>query len=46
VIASVVEAGNQGSELLSFDRGLVLALIYLAVAGVLGTLALRRADIT
>jgi ABC-2 type transport system permease protein len=46
VIASVVEAGNQGSQVLSFGNGLALALVYLAAAGVLGTIALRRADIT
>ena len=46
VIASVVEAGNQGSGLLSFGAGLALALVYLAATAVLGTLALNRADIT
>ncbi len=46
VIASVVEAGNQSSQLLSFGAGLALALAYLAVTAVLGTLALNRADIT
>jgi ABC-2 type transport system permease protein len=45
-IASVVEAGNQGSDLLSFGAGLGVALVYLAVAGVLGTLSLSRSDIT
>jgi ABC-type transport system involved in multi-copper enzyme maturation permease subunit len=45
-IASVVEAGNQGSELLSFGAGLGVALVYVAVAGVLGTLSLSRSDIT
>jgi ABC-2 type transport system permease protein len=45
-IAAVVEAGNQSSELLSFGAGLALALLYVAVAGVLGALALNRADIT
>jgi hypothetical protein len=45
-IASVVEAGNQGSDLLGFGAGLGLALVYAAVAGVLGALALSRADIT
>jgi ABC-2 type transport system permease protein len=46
VIASVVEAGNQGSELLGFGGGLALALVYVAVAGALGALALSRSDIT
>ncbi len=46
VVASVVEAGNQGSQLLSFGGGFGLALVYLVVAGLLGTLALNRADIT
>jgi ABC-2 type transport system permease protein len=45
-IASVVEAGNQGSELLSFGAGLGVALVYVVVAGVLGTLSLSRSDIT
>ncbi len=45
-IASVVEAGNQGSELLGFGAGLAVALVYVVVAGVLGADALRRADIT
>ncbi len=45
-IASVVEAGNQGSELLGFGAGLAVALVYVIVAGVLGADALRRADIT
>ena len=46
VIASVVEAGNQGSQLLSFGGGLALALVYVVVTAALGTLALNRADIT
>jgi ABC-2 type transport system permease protein len=46
VIASVVEAGNQGSQLLSFGGGLMLALVYLVAAGALGTLSLARSDIT
>ena len=46
VIASVVEAGSQGSELLSFGAGLTVALVYVAVAGALGTLSLLRSDIT
>jgi len=46
VIASVVEAGNQGSELLPFGGGLALGLVYVAVAGGLGMLSLSRSDIT
>ncbi len=45
-IASVVEAGNQGSVLLGFRAGLAVALVYVVVAGALGADALRRADIT
>jgi ABC-2 type transport system permease protein len=45
-IGSVVEAGNQGSELLSFGAGLTVALVYVVVAGVLGAGALKRTDIT
>jgi ABC-type transport system involved in multi-copper enzyme maturation permease subunit len=46
VIASVVEAGNQSSDLLSFGAGLGVALVYVVIAGALGTLSLSRADIT
>jgi ABC-2 type transport system permease protein len=46
VVASVVEAGNQGSDLLSFGSGLGVALLYVAAAGALGTLSLSRSDIT
>jgi ABC-2 type transport system permease protein len=46
VVASVVEAGNQGSDLLTFSAGLGVALVYLAIAGALGTLSLSRSDIT
>jgi len=46
VMAAVVEGGNQSSDLLSFGPGLLVALVYAAVAGVLGTLSLARADIT
>jgi ABC-2 type transport system permease protein len=46
VIASVVEAGNQGSGLLTFGAGLAVALVYLVVAAALGTLSLVRSDIT
>ena len=45
-VASVVEAGNQGSELLGFGAGLGVALAYVAVAALLGTLSLSRSDIT
>jgi hypothetical protein len=45
-IASVVEAGNQGSGFLGFGAGLAVALAYVVVAGALGTDALKRADIT
>lgn len=45
-IASVVEAGNQGSELLGFGAGLAVALVYVVVAGALGGDSLKRADIT
>jgi ABC-2 type transport system permease protein len=46
VIAAVVEAGNQSSDLLGFGAGLGVALVYAAVAGTLGTLSLSRSDIT
>jgi ABC-2 type transport system permease protein len=46
VIASVVEAGNQGSGLLSFGAGLGVTLLYVTVAGVLGAEVLKRTDIT
>lgn len=46
VVASVVEAGNQGSGLLGFGAGLAVALVYVAVAGLLGGDVLRRSDIT
>ena len=46
VIASVVEAGNNSSDLLGFGAGLGIALLYVAVAGALGTLSLSRSDIT
>jgi ABC-2 type transport system permease protein len=45
-VAAVVEAGNQGSDLLGFGAGLAVVIVYVAVSGVLGTEALRRADIT
>jgi ABC-2 type transport system permease protein len=46
VVAAVVEAGNQGSDLLSFGVGLAVAAVYLFAAGILGADALRRTDIT
>ena len=46
VVAAVVEAGNQGSDLLSFGAGLAVAAVYLFAAGILGADALRRTDIT
>jgi ABC-2 type transport system permease protein len=46
VVASLVEAGNGGSDLLGFGPGLVVAFVYVAVSAVLGGVALRRADIT
>jgi ABC-2 type transport system permease protein len=45
VIASVVEAGHQGTDLLSFGRGLGVALAYVIVAATLGALALSRSDV-
>jgi ABC-2 type transport system permease protein len=46
VVASVVEAGTQGSNVLSFWPGLVLALAYGAVFGGLGAAVVKRADVT
>jgi ABC-2 type transport system permease protein len=46
VVASVVEAGNQSSELLNFGPGLAVAILYLALAGTLGTIVLKRSDVT
>jgi hypothetical protein len=46
VVAAVVEAGNQGSDLLPFGAGLAVGLLYIAVVGLLGGGSLRRADIT
>lgn len=46
VVASVVEAGHQSSELLHFGAGLGVAILYLVVAGVLGAVVLKRTDIT
>ncbi|HSS81867.1 MAG TPA: hypothetical protein VLK24_11820 [Gaiellaceae bacterium] len=44
-IASVVEAGNQSSDLLDFGVGLAVALLYAAAAATLGTIALKRTDV-
>jgi ABC-type transport system involved in multi-copper enzyme maturation permease subunit len=46
VVASVVEWGQHGSDILDFGPGLAVALLYVAVAGVLGAVVLRRTDIT
>lgn len=45
-IASVVEAGTQGSELLGFWGGLAVALVYVTGSGVLGTIVVKRSDVT
>lgn len=44
-IASVVEAGHQGPDLLGFGKGLLVALVYVVVAAVLGAIALRQSDV-
>ena len=46
VVASVVEAGSQSSNLLRFGPGLAVALLYLALASTLGTFVLKRTDVT
>jgi len=46
VIASVVEAGEESSELLGFGAGLAVALVYAASLAALGTLAVRRTDVS
>jgi ABC-2 type transport system permease protein len=45
-IASVVEAGEGGSELLGFGAGLAVALVYTTSLAALGTLAVRRTDVS
>ena len=44
-IASVVEAGTQGQDLLGFGAGLALALGYAAAFAVAGTVAVTRTDV-
>jgi ABC-2 type transport system permease protein len=44
--ASVVEAGNQSSDLLGFGEGLAVVIVYAVVAAVLGADAVRRVDVT
>jgi ABC-2 type transport system permease protein len=46
VVASVVEAGMQGSNLLGFWAGLAVLLAYVVVFGALGTLAVERSDVS
>jgi ABC-type transport system involved in multi-copper enzyme maturation permease subunit len=45
-VASVVEAGTQGSDLLGFWEGLAVVLGYVVVFGALGTLAVERTDVS
>lgn len=45
-VASVVAAGSQSSDLLAFWAGLGVALAYVAILAVLGTLAVERADVS
>jgi ABC-2 type transport system permease protein len=45
-IASVVEAGHQGGDLLSFWGGVAVALVYAGGLAVLGTLAVKGSDVT
>jgi ABC-2 type transport system permease protein len=45
-IAAVVEAGSQGSDVLRFWPGLLLAAGYVAAVGLAGTIAVSRSDVT
>ncbi|HVD12608.1 MAG TPA: hypothetical protein VNB46_05170 [Gaiellaceae bacterium] len=45
-VASVVEAGEQGSNLLGFWEGLAVVCGYVAAFGALGTLAVTRSDVS
>jgi ABC-type transport system involved in multi-copper enzyme maturation permease subunit len=45
-IAAVVEAGNHDPEVLRFGAGLLLALAYVLVFAVAGTVAVKRTDVT
>jgi ABC-type transport system involved in multi-copper enzyme maturation permease subunit len=45
-IAAVVNAGHHSSELLDFGPGLAVALAYVVVLGVLGTVLVKRDDVT
>jgi ABC-2 type transport system permease protein len=45
-LASVVEGGTQGSDLLSFGAGLALSLAYALGFALLGALVVRRSDVT
>jgi ABC-2 type transport system permease protein len=45
-IAAVVQAGTQSSELLGFRGGLAVALAYVVGLGALGTLLVRRTDVS
>jgi 4-amino-4-deoxy-L-arabinose transferase-like glycosyltransferase len=44
-LASVVEAGSQGSDLLGFGAGLGLSLVYAVGAAVLGAVSMKCADV-
>jgi ABC-2 type transport system permease protein len=45
-VASVVEAGEQGPNLLGFWEGLAVAWVYVAAFAALGTLAVTRSDVS